>query len=395
MPGTANPGTNTTDECYLLYQTDNANEGENAFLFSSCYKPNDQLNRDISLRFNHFIYGSDVGSLSVYLRPGCERAQDWPTSQAPRNNELIRVVEAQSDRWSVVQIPLNTAPSSAFQILFEAVVGSGLGYIALDKISINGVTCFVDTDFFCDNSSCILDDWVCDKHDQDGLVDCIDGTDEAEATCNCDTLVKFQCNNGRCIDKTQLCDGVNDCTRRESEDEAEMNCQGGSSTITPSTISNSQISGSVTGINETTSDVTNPLVTIKGLAPIIGGVIAACFLILLAIVIWKRVRTSKDTTNTDRQHLDTKRKSDVNPEYEDHLEQPYINAMEMYPKESHKVSADVAPPQNDVIYDSTPEMDTPITYDEMYSLPPEFEVGKTEHKEENTYANTYSYDYSE
>ena len=43
-----------------------------------------------------------------------------------------------------------------------------------------GVPCGLDGTFFCDNSNCIADEFVCDK---DGSPDCIDGTDEGEATC--------------------------------------------------------------------------------------------------------------------------------------------------------------------------------------------------------------------
>ncbi|XP_072036295.1 uncharacterized protein [Amphiura filiformis] len=233
VSGTSSPDSiptgdaNSTGNCYMLHKPDNADEGETALLFSSCYSPNDLISKDISLRFVHVTYGQHVGALNVYIRQGCVRLPDWPTSQLSMEDDLIwhvwGVVGSQANAWAEVQLTLDDRPSSAgsFQILFEAVVGnSSLSHIALDDISINGATCFMDTDFFCDNSSCIPDDWVCDQNTKGGLVDCIDGTDETETTC-CDPRTFFMCNNGRCIERTKLCDGVRDCARLgESEDEA-------------------------------------------------------------------------------------------------------------------------------------------------------------------------------
>ena len=91
-----------------------------------------------------------------------------------------------------------------------------------------GTSCHSDTSLFCDDSNCILKEFVCDKYKNEtaSVVDCIDGTDETEATCNvnCNSSMTFLCDTGRCIDVVQVCDGMSDCGRAPSDDEA--NCQG-------------------------------------------------------------------------------------------------------------------------------------------------------------------------
>ncbi len=91
-----------------------------------------------------------------------------------------------------------------------------------------GAECNNEAYFFCDNSNCIRKSFTCDKDLAGGGIDCIDGTDEADALCTgCDADTEFLCNNGRCIDITQVCDGNKDCSRNaEIESEDETNCQG-------------------------------------------------------------------------------------------------------------------------------------------------------------------------
>lgn len=79
------------------------------------------------------MYGNGVGSLRVYLRPqdaGDENPEKvlWEMSGEAGNN------------WYMAQLPI--ASASAFQIVFEGVVGSNyLGNIAIDSISIEPGSC--------------------------------------------------------------------------------------------------------------------------------------------------------------------------------------------------------------------------------------------------------------
>ncbi|OQV21780.1 Prolow-density lipoprotein receptor-related protein 1 [Hypsibius exemplaris] len=87
--------------------------------------------------------------------------------------------------------------------------------------SSNVSRCNVDTEFPCDDGLCILKSLLCD-----GIQDCKDGSDEpstcAILTTRPCTIVEFRCQNHKCIPLQFVCNGDKDC--RDGSDETISDC---------------------------------------------------------------------------------------------------------------------------------------------------------------------------
>ena len=103
------------DDCYLL-QVPGSIKGESAVLLSPCYTIS-SMNDPVVLRFYHFTYGRDVGSLLVHVTEGCRAVSDWSFVDIPIDSYIWEVVGSQNNAWTKVELTLNVATFQSFQVI--------------------------------------------------------------------------------------------------------------------------------------------------------------------------------------------------------------------------------------------------------------------------------------
>ncbi len=104
-----------SDDCYLL-TTPGSVRGGNAVLFSPCYTASN-MNDPVVLRFYHFTYGQDVGSLLVHVIGSCREASNWLYQDIPIDSYIWEVVGSQNNSWAEVELILNVTMYDSFQVL--------------------------------------------------------------------------------------------------------------------------------------------------------------------------------------------------------------------------------------------------------------------------------------
>ena len=113
------PNNKHADDCYLLFDTDNAAAGKDALLLSPCYT--DNMDGHLGIRFAYHMYGRDIGSLNVYQRPGCIGPSDIEASISNRDREtwntVMSVTGNQGNSWFSADYTLHTSTTfMTFQV---------------------------------------------------------------------------------------------------------------------------------------------------------------------------------------------------------------------------------------------------------------------------------------
>ncbi|XP_023317257.1 modular serine protease-like [Trichogramma pretiosum] len=117
------------------------------------------------------------------------------------------------------------SPIAALWVTFSVLLASCSGQLLDDYASRPfGSSCNVQQ-WRCDDGQCISGEALCD-----GLIDCIDGSDETRKICRsprnppCNPRT-FRCDYGACVDGDAPCNGIKDCA--DNSDESPSRCGGG------------------------------------------------------------------------------------------------------------------------------------------------------------------------
>ncbi|KAG1708503.1 MAM and LDL-receptor class A domain-containing protein 1 [Nymphon striatum] len=115
--------TESADGWYLVVDA-SGNHNKKALLESELLPYSDEL----CIGFKYYIYGKDVGSLSLLLKTS-------------RHERLITNITSlsESEKWQtyIMQLEKSLYPiisNSKYQIVFKAEIGNGMGYIAIDDV---------------------------------------------------------------------------------------------------------------------------------------------------------------------------------------------------------------------------------------------------------------------
>ncbi|KAI1289740.1 MAM and LDL-receptor class A domain-containing protein 1 [Halotydeus destructor] len=131
--------------------------GDRSLLVSPKFEATGE-NEAICFKFATHMYGNGVGSLRVWYRP-----QDTASGQEEVVNEKIlwEMSGESGNHWNLAQLPI--ASSSAFQIVFEGIVGSNyLGNIAIDSVSIEQGSCPISPQTASrDSGDCTFEENMC------------------------------------------------------------------------------------------------------------------------------------------------------------------------------------------------------------------------------------------
>ncbi|XP_061173555.1 MAM and LDL-receptor class A domain-containing protein 2-like [Saccostrea echinata] len=156
--------------------------GDKAWLASQTFESSKTPIRCVTFWYN--MYGSGIGTLNVY---------QYFFASTPK--PVFTLSGSQGQGWKQGSAELTSTTGQDYQVLIEGVVGSIMGDIAIDDISVTSGHCTTPTvnptcPFRCSNGQCLKSiNNVCDFNS-----DCPNGEDESNCGFNCD----FEQNHPTC-----------------------------------------------------------------------------------------------------------------------------------------------------------------------------------------------------